>query len=121
MAAADKESSDTINSHISFLYNNISSNNSEETFEYRDDVEAPSLENQSQTSLRRSPLKKMLKGFKKLVRKKHHEDEDNEPLMRHSFSKSTQWVTVMKSGDNVIDDYSTSLKSGDNTIDDSQI
>lgn len=111
MAAVDKTGGDTIDSHISFLYNNISSSRSDQTFEYRDDAEAPdSLADHSQTSPRHRPLKKMRKRFKKLVKKVKatHRREDNEPLMKDSCGESTLWVRTLKSGSNVTRDYSDS-------------
>ena len=108
MMANSYDKNDTIDSHILFMYNNISSkksSSSEENYsEHRDDAEVvdqsfidiPQTHNR-QTSFRH-PLKKMMKGLKKLVKKKCN--EDNEPLMpRESFAKPTYWVTAGSKGD----------------------
>jgi hypothetical protein len=101
------ETNETMDSHISFLYNNISPerpNNLEENYpDTRDDIESADRllveipqARRRQTSIRR-PLKKIMKGFKNLVKKKSR--EDSEPLMPRNSTESSQWVTTESKGD----------------------
>ena len=89
-----------INSHISFLYNNITSckrSKEDADLDCRDDTEVEdhrqdtvSSYNDLETTFR-YPLKKMLKGLKKMVKKKKTAD-DVEPLMsKKLFLHSSRW------------------------------
>ena len=102
--STNAENNDLMNSHILFLYDNMSAKKSssngsfEENFpDCRNDVDSadiclPNSPHRSTQATFGRPLKKMFKGLKKLVKKKSR--EDNEPLIpRNASTLSTELMT----------------------------